>query len=333
MQYDRAFLLKRAQFVKWAQQLKRDQMRAEEGLPPLPPPKTLERSFVKIIKSGNNIETYEYQKAVLLGRKDEGKRGGRIRGHVSDRSEENRRLTTRRARNTVRRLVNTNFNDGMKFLTLTFADPDEDTAEIGPLSGGTSSQVSENSIDIRNVVQTNAEFKKFIQRLRRYVESKGADAKFPYLAVIEFQDKTRGGVVHYHMIADLPYIPNDELARIWGNGFVRINKIKGCDNVGAYLTKYMMKDAMDERLQGKKCYLTSKGLKRPEVLSGEMAHVEIQRIEKEEKKKMVYQSVYPSEFLGGIQYKEYNMNLNEIYRKKRVKERETQKKEGRRRRG
>lgn len=386
---DRKFFVQRKQFERFRAKLIRDAERVERGLQPDSHiNKEYERSHVKIYKCGNHIETYEFQKALVLGRPV----GGRIgQGHKSERSDENRKLTTRRARNTIRRLVNMNFSNRSKFVTLTFRDQpaanrlltgegtDEGApefsesetraperveeinrgvgegrgkeaiwsavSEVGPTVGrsdqGNEAKTTEEptagfvdererspceskfgctiegtavrkrtvvagAVDIRDVTQTNVEFKKFIQRLRRYMGKIGYNEKFPYIGVIEFQDKNDRGAVHYHVIMDIPYIDNAILAEIWSHGFVRVNRIEQCDNVGAYMVKYMTEDMKDERLQGGKAYLVSKGLQRPEVIVGELAHAEIQRIEKESKKKRVYADVYPSEFLGLISYNEYN---------------------------
>jgi hypothetical protein len=353
------FFKQRMQFVKMMQRAKMDQQREEQGLPAIGHiNKEYEQSYVKIFKSGPVIETYEYQKPVVLGRSQ----GGRSPdGERSLRMDENRKLSTRRARNNIRRLVNMNFDKSCKFVTLTFADHGEPQLQVegpqrvedkaarndeGRQNGGVTDRdrtttlrldvtethrgtkrmeeslgeaieerersMSETRkqrkpmIDIRNVEHTNKEFKKFIQRMRDYMETQGYDRDFPYLGVIEFQDATGRGAIHYHVIMKIPFVKNETLAQIWRNGFVNIRKVDSCDNLGAYLVKYMMKDLSDTRLLGKKGYLVSKGLLRPEVLTGEAAHTEIQRIEKENKKNKVYSDVYPSEYLGQIQYIEYN---------------------------
>ena len=66
------------------------------------------------------------------------------------------------------------------------------------------------------------------------------------------------------MLCNLEYVPVKELAEIWGNGFVKINRIDNVDNVGAYMTKYMTKDNVDERLAERKSYSMSKNLHVPE---------------------------------------------------------------------
>lgn len=179
-----------------------------------------------------------------------------------------------RTRNMVRRLALANFDSGSKFVTFTFAD------------------------NIQSIPEANREWKKFIQRLRyRYGD-------FKYMAVLEFQKR---GAVHYHMISDLPYIPKKALSDLWGQGFLKVNRIKHVDNVGAYIVKYMTKDLMDDRFCDQKAYQCSKGLERPLVLRGE----EFERVwnfYNLSSKKIVFESSYTSEHHGKIVYKEYNLN-------------------------
>ena len=147
-------------------------------------------SVKKVVVSSNVIEVYEYENPCWYEFKGQ---GGRVTGeYQSDRVEENRKLTTRRAREKIRRLALCNFDNCSKFITLTFRD--------GAVQ------------DVTSVEQCNIQFKKFIRRLK---EVKGfKDLK--YIAVIEFQDKNGRGAVHYHMICDIPYVKQKELVELWG---------------------------------------------------------------------------------------------------------------------
>jgi hypothetical protein len=178
-----------------------------------------------------------------------------------------------RTRNTVRRLALANFSEGAKFVTFTFAE------------------------NITSVKEANAHWKLFMLRMRRKY------GKVRYMAVIEFQKR---GAVHYHVIWDLPYIKKGELSEIWGNGFIKINRIDHVDNVGAYIVKYMTKDLIDERLMAVKAYQCSMGLDRPLTFRDEEAEAIIQLYELDAKK-IVFESSYTSEYLGKIHYKEYNL--------------------------
>jgi hypothetical protein len=101
----------------------------------------------------------------------------------------------------------------------------------------------------------------------------------------------------------------------WKAGFVSIKDIKDNDNVGAYMTKYMVKKFDDERLKQKKAYRFSQNMDRPLVLKGEEAEAIIKLYELEQKKE-AFANCYGSEYLGEISYKEYNLNRLEILEKK-----------------
>lgn len=197
---------------------------------------TRKKQFNKrAIVSGNILELYEYEKPVFKG--TEKKIKGRANSPFTscETKNENRSKVASRARAKVRRTVNSNpyLN---KFFTLTF---------------------SKNITDLQFAWY---EFEKFTKRLKtRY-------KKFQYVVVVEFQKR---GAVHYHLLCNLPYISANELATIWGNGFVKINRIDNVDNVGAYITKYMTKDSIDERLIGRKCYAMSRGLNNPTEYTNE----------------------------------------------------------------
>jgi hypothetical protein len=229
-------------------------------------------SNIKVIANGHILEVYEYEKDVCSGFAGQGGRS-KMDEHKSDREEENRRLSCRRARDMIRRICIANFDEHSKFITLTYKD---------------------NQTDLK---ASNIDFKRFIQKMRyRY-------GNFKYVAVIEFQDR---GAVHYHMMSDLPYIPKKQLGEIWEMGFVKINDITKVDNVGAYMLKYMLKDTTDERLKTKKAYLTSKGLDRPEPFRGDEAK-KIYDVYGLADKEKAFANSYESEHFGKITYSEYNL--------------------------
>ena len=100
-----------------------------------------------------------------------------------EQKEKNYNQQVIKRRNNVRRLLCCNFSDKDKFFTLTFEN---------------------NETDIQ---KCDKEFKKFIQRLKYTYKLKD----FKYLAVIEFQER---GAVHYHIICNLPYVPQKELQEL-----------------------------------------------------------------------------------------------------------------------
>lgn len=256
------------------------------------------KKYKKMIMTGTVLEVYEmdiapYQVASKPMKKDKPEWIEEWEEELASRTLEERLSTVRyrdmlrllkehngriaanvyRTRNMIRRLALSNFDNGSKFITFTFAE------------------------HITDIGEANQHWTKFIKRLRRRY------GDFKYISVLEF---TKAGRVHYHCISDLPYIAKKELADIWGQGFIKINRIEHVDNVGAYLVKYMTKDLFDERFAGKKAYQCSHGLNRPIVLRGEMVE-EIMQMYDLEHKKTVFESSYTSEHHGNIVYKEYNL--------------------------
>lgn len=235
---------------------------------------------VKVVKTSDHIyEVYYYEYMIQLG----GVAGGRVGGNGNGKNvEKNRKDSTHRARERVRRLVNSNFKDSDLFITLTFKDD-----AVG---------------DVKDVKECNNYFKKFIQRFRYYY---GRD--FKYLAVIEFQDKNGRGAVHYHMLVDLEYIEKEYFENeIWKGGFTFLKNIKGVDNIGAYMVKYMTKNINDKRLMGEKSYLSSRNLKKPSVLKGDDAKEIIEAYALDERK-AVYENTYNTDYYGKVMYREYNL--------------------------
>lgn len=232
----------------------------------------------KYVITGDIIEVYEYSKYI------KGKGGAnrtREKSQDIESSLKNYANTNQRRRDMVRRLACCNFNSKYdKFFTLTFKE------------------------NITDVKEANYLFMKFIQRLKYKF------GKIKYLAVIEFQDR---GAVHYHVLSNVPYIPQRELQELWGHGFVYINAITHVDNIGAYVVKYMTKDNTDERLQGLKAYLFSRNLKRPEeIVNHNLKDFDIIEDKIYDKYnlnslKPVYEANYDTEILGSCEYKQYNL--------------------------
>jgi len=193
----------------------------------------------KITVCGNVVYKVVYSDPVYFGFKS---LGGRKMD--SENEEKNRHDSVVRARRNIMMYAQKNFNAANdKFITLTFKD------------------------NITDLKIANNEFNLFIKRLKYKIRS-----DFKYLAVIEFQKR---GAVHYHMLSDLNYIKKLEFAEIWKNGFVKINRIKHVDDLGAYLIAYIGKNTKKkdkgkdfDLLKRNKSYLRSNNLKKPEWLIG-----------------------------------------------------------------
>lgn len=254
----------------------------------------IEKVTHKIIQSGNIVEIYEYSEGYLKGYSlsDEELKGRSTSDCVLDDSD-SRERALRRAKSNLRRIINANVGQygqefTAKFLTLTFRE------------------------DIRDIKEANYEFKKFIQRLNyKLYGQKGNNLK--YTTVIEFQDKNRSGVIHYHtVIYNMPYLKSNEIANVWEKGFIKINKIDEVDNVGAYVGEYLGqvgkgqgKDVHDPRLKGQKSYFSSRGLFKPVEITDKKIVEQVAAALLNEK--VSYSAQFENEHLGNISYKQYNL--------------------------
>ncbi|SCY42841.1 rolling circle replication-associated protein [Lysinibacillus fusiformis] len=139
----------------------------------------------------------------------------------------------------IARIVDCNFDNSTKFLTLTFKENEQD------------------------FTFTNSEFNKFIKRLN-YDLYKQKKQHLKYLAVWE---KQKRGAIHYHVIFfNFPFIRIKDLQTIWGHGFVKLNRIDvdSQENRGRYVSKYFSKD-LEFKEHKKKAFFKSQNLKMPLV--------------------------------------------------------------------
>jgi hypothetical protein len=214
--------------------------------------------YNKFIRSGNNIEVYEYEKDIVVFQG--------ARHHVADKKvvDKDAELTemelgkridnTRKASLEFRRLVSSNLDDKTFPLLLTVT-------------------YKENCTDLK---QAYYDHKLFVQTLR-YTYAK-TTKNFKYICVPEFQER---GAVHFHILFwGLPaeillperlrgYYENvsPTLSKIWNNGFVFLKPTDGDDKLSSYLAKYMAKAFVDPRLKHQKAYASSRNVKRPYVVS------------------------------------------------------------------
>lgn len=159
-------------------------------------------------------------------------------------------------RSTIRRLrmiINANFfgEPNELFITLTYR---------------------ENMTDVKRLYR---DFKNFYKRLRRRYQ----EYKFEYIYTIEPQLR---GAWHIHLLLKAMnvkylYIPNEEIAELWGHGFTKTERLTGVDNIGAYLSAYLTN--LEDGCKGARLYLypsgvniyrTSRGIKKPHIVKGDM---------------------------------------------------------------
>ncbi len=234
----------------------------------------------KVVRCGAVVYVSSYEKPVCRGFLG---RSGRV--YIGASAEDKKKNIDKRffrARREIRQCVNTNILPSSKFLTLTYGD------------------------NVQDLSRANKDFKHFIKRLNYSVYGRSC-ARVQYLCVPEFQKR---GAVHYHLVLfNLPYIPARKLADLWGWGYVRINRIKAVDNVGAYVCKYLSKDSArtSERLAGRKCFFRSCNLRSPEV---SVYPVDSEKLVSKgvnlSSDNFVYERFYETEHYGRVCYREYN---------------------------
>jgi hypothetical protein len=136
----------------------------------------------------------------------------------------------RKTFNRLRELINTNFTGFTNelFITLTYR---------GELQTNDTKRVYE-------------DYKNFIKRLKYKYKSVST---IDYINVLEPHES---GKFHMHVLLrfndlDSIYIPNEELAKIWGNGFVTVQSLKNVDNIGAYVSAYLSDIEVPDNYEGK----------------------------------------------------------------------------------
>lgn len=148
---------------------------------------------------------------------------------------------------TLRRYINMNFTDkdNELFITLTYANQETDRSKI------------------------SRDFKNFWKKFKYHHRS------CEYIAVYE-PHKT--GAWHIHiLVKDLKkkyfYVEKSDVQKLWKHGFVKVVKLKGNDNIGAYLSAISSGEKSDsETNKGSrvsfypkyaKCFSHSKNIKKP----------------------------------------------------------------------
>lgn len=240
----------------------------------------------KLVIAGDVISLYVFEKGVRYGSRRYGARTDESRDGPRENTLESRKRSFYRARKKIINLVNANCNawfkkDGEPFLPLMFTFTFKD--------------------DYRNVKNANREFTKFIQRLNYHVFGEKKN-QLKYVSVIEFQDKNRKGVVHYHaLFFNLPFFNVKKLKEIWGLGIVQYEKIEDPLGIAKYVSKYISKSFDDERLCGEKCYFISRGLKQPIIVRDYYDVMVLQQL----LPKPFYEDSYDSEYQGQIDVSQY----------------------------
>lgn len=214
----------------------------------------------KIIETPTTKELYIYEKPICILTKLDSKANPNLKnkrttfdemsaGNQYD-SLKRKQKHYEQMRWEIARIVDCNFDDKTKFLTLTYKE------------------------NIQNITKTNRQFKYFIQRLNYYLYH----TKTQSLNYIATWEKQKRGAIHYHVIFfDFPYIAKETLQDLWSHGFIKINRIDvdSRENRGRYLSKYFGKD-LELKEHKKKAFFKSQHLKMPKIrkviLTDEILH-------------------------------------------------------------
>lgn len=103
--------------------------------------------------------------------------------------------------------------------------------------------------NMRDAKRLYEDFRRFWQRFRYYL---GKHEHPPAEYIIAAEPQARGAW-HFHCIflfpETAPFIPNADMAQIWGYGFTKTKSLKGIDNPGLYLTAYLGDMELSEALR------------------------------------------------------------------------------------
>lgn len=239
----------------------------------------------KVVVSGKQVEVYEYKKPIWRDfnkpkkkKEDEPKKEPKQLDIFKqlEIKKQKAKFSINRTRTEIRRLVNANPQLN-KFMTLTFAD------------------------NVTDLKTANYLFNKFVMRISYKYSG------FEYLAVPEFQKR---GAVHYHVLCKLPFVQITQLQEIWGQGFIKINRIDNVNNVGAYVCKYLSKDMFDERTFGKKKFFRSQTLSEAVEILGWWAMRFAEKVLS--LITPVFEKTFTSEWTGEVNYKAYSLKENPL---------------------
>lgn len=216
------------------------------------------KSNKKLVLAKNYKVLYEYSYFTYFGYQVLNRASGQITDEelkksndpdfIFQKRKKNRYLRFLRAKKKVYDLVSANIKKGTRFITLTY---------------------KENETDIDKAME---DFRLFIKDFNEYLFGQGG--KLEYIAVIEFQER---GAIHFHFLAfNIPWVDSlfEDLEFIWYHGDTNVKYLKDKDvesqKLGGYLSKYFSKFSdEDSRLDGRKCYFTSRNLDRPKYFRDE----------------------------------------------------------------
>lgn len=155
--------------------------------------------------------------------------------HVTSRADTKNYESLRSTFKRLKRLIGANFQGGYSELWCTL------TYKASPMT---------------DPVRLYADFKRMMRRIRRLTGK--------YIAYIVVIEPQASGSLHAHLLLKTIdhsrlYIPNKQLAKAWGQGFVNVKRLNDSDNVASYVMAYVS-DIDLNNLEG--TYKDSKASKR-----------------------------------------------------------------------
>lgn len=144
--------------------------------------------------------------------------------HASGRNDVKNRDSLRKTFKRLKRLIGTNFHGGKSELWVTLTYRWADYSETGK---------KEPMTDPKRLFH---DFRLFMRKLKRKLGKYIA-----YIVVIEPQGS---GSLHAHLLLKTLdhsrlYVSNCDMAKLWGQGFVNVRRLKQSDNVASYLMAYL----------------------------------------------------------------------------------------------
>lgn len=153
--------------------------------------------------------------------------------------------SVRQSFNRLKSLINANVdgNEGVRFVTLTYAENMCDNSRI------------------------SSDMRQFFKRMRKM---------FGPLEYIYVKERQGRGAWHMHCVlfypGEAPYMPNADVAAAWGHGFVNVKGFRGqINNLGNYLCAYLTDDSESSKKgarlanyeAGIRLFNCSRGVRRP----------------------------------------------------------------------
>ena len=228
----------------------------------------------KVIDLGDHYKVIRYEKEIYHNFPSANQGVKRNTNSVKCKIRKKTRALKNSERESFISLVNRNFSVKDLFVTLTYRERDI-TLERG-----------------------GKDFENWIKRLRE----KYGD--FKYIAIRSFQEE---GTLHYHVLITIPRLSKEELKNgglKWEHGSAKAQEIYllnvsyGKSALTKYLVKNMEEFKADERSFGKRLFVRSRNLEKPEISKGNYKEIISSIKEVNPNLEIVEKSKFKTKYLG-----------------------------------